>query len=303
VVRIAGALTLRDIAPDGSALASRDSERLEMAVVKDGEPVQRDLSWLDWSRVADVSSDGRLVLFDESGVGGGPEYLVYVRKLDSESTVKLGEGLGMGLSPDGKFALTLSPGDRTRFRLLPLGEGKPGELPPTGLEYQWARYFPDGKRLLALANEPGRPLRLYVQSLDGKPFPITPPAVVRNVAISPDGSQVALLSAESRLLIYPTIEGGVGRVVPTSQPLAPLLWAEPDWLYVQHLGAYTQIPTRVSRLHLPSGQLHPWRELAPRDTAGVNAITKVMISSDARTVIFNYRRVLSELFVAAPLTR
>lgn len=304
VVRIAGALTLRDIGPDGSALASRDSERLEMAVVRDGDAIQRDLSWLDWSRVADVSGDGRLVLFDESGVGGGSEYLVYVRDLDSGSTVRLGEGLGMGLSMDGRYALTLSPRDRTRFRLLPIGEGRPVEVPPTGLAYQWARFFPDGKRLLALANEPGRPLRVFVQTLEGKPFPISPPMVVRNVAISPDGSQVALLSADSRLLIYSTVQSSaVGRVVPTSQPLAPLLWPEPDWLYVQHLGAYTQIPTHLSRLHLPTGQLHPWRALTPSDVAGVNAMTKVMISSDTRTIVFNYRRVLSELFVATPVAR
>ena len=72
------------------------------------------------------------------------------------------------------------------------------ELAATGLVYQWARYFPDGRRLLALANEPGKPLRLYVQSLDGKPFPMTPPAVVRNIAISPDGTKVAVMSADSR---------------------------------------------------------------------------------------------------------
>jgi hypothetical protein len=35
----------------------------------------------------------------------------------------------------------------------------------------------------------------------------------------------------------------------------------------------------------------------------VNAITKVMVSADARTVVFNYRRALSELFVATPATR
>jgi lipoprotein LpqB-like beta-propeller protein len=127
--------------------------------------------------------------------------------------------------------------------------------------------------------------------------------VVRNVAISPDGSQVAALSADGKLLIYPTVKGGAGRVVPTSEPLAPLLWPEQDWLYVQHLGAYTQIPTRLSRLHLATSQLYAWRELEPRDVAGVNAITKVMLSADARIVIFNYRRVLSELFVAEPLAR
>jgi DNA-binding winged helix-turn-helix (wHTH) protein len=303
LAQTAGMMTLRDIAPDGSALASRDTERLEMAAVREGETTERDLSWLDWSRVADVSTDGRLVLFDESGVAGGPQYSVYIHKLDDDSTVRLGDGLGMGLSPDGKHALTLSPHDRTRLRVLPLGEGKPIELAATGLVYQWARYFPDGRHLLALANEPGKPLRLYVQSLEGKPFPMTPPTVVRNVAISPDGTKVAVMSADSRLLIYPAIEGGTARLVQTSEPLAPLLWTEDDWLFVQHIGAYTQVPTRVSRLHLATGEMRPSRELRPRDPAGVNAITKVMLSRDTRTVIFNYRRVLSELFVLEPSTR
>jgi hypothetical protein len=210
----------------------------------------------------------------------------------------------MSLSPDGKSALTLRPRDRSRFRLLPLDQGKPIELPPTGLEYQWARYFPDGRRLLALASEPGKPLRLYVQSLEGKPlpFPITPPTVVRNAAISPDGAKVAVLSADRQLRIYPA-EGGTARLIPTAEPLAPLLWPESDWLFVQHIGAYTQVPTRVSRLNLATGQLQPWRELRPRDPAGVNAITKVMLSRDTRTVIFNYRRVLSELFVLEPSRR
>ncbi len=143
-----------------------------------------------------------------------------------------------------------------------------------------------------------------MQPLDGKPFPITPPIVVRNVALSPDGTKVALLSAEGKLVIYPAAEGGsAGEVVPTGEPLAPLLWAQDDWLYVQHIGSYTQIPTRISRFHLPTGRLKPWKEIRPADPLGVNAITKVMLSQDARTCVFNYRRVLSELFVAEPQAR
>jgi eukaryotic-like serine/threonine-protein kinase len=303
VTQVAGTMTLRDIAPDGRILVSRETRLLEMAALVAEEAGQRNLSWLDWSRVADVSSDGRLVLFDESGIAAGSEYLAYVHHLDDRSTVRLGEGRAMSLTPDGKFALALGTRDRTRFRLLPLGEGKAAELPPTGLEYQWARFFPDGKRLLALANEPGRPLRLYVQPLTGRPFPITPPTVVRNIAISPDGTKVALLPADSKLAIYPVVEGGTGWIVPTGEALAPLLWTKDDWLYVQHLGAYTQIPTRISRFHLPTGRLERWLEAAPDDPLGVNAITKVMLSENTRTLVFNYRRVLSELFVAEPSTR
>ena len=213
----------------------------------------------------------------------------------------------MAFSPDGRFALTLSLEPRTRFHLVPLADGAAAtvvDLPETGLEYQWARYFPDGKRLLALASEPDKPLRLYVQSLDGKPFPITPPIVVRNVAVSPDGERVAVLSARGKLMIYPTAKDNAeGREIVTAQPLAPLLWTADGWLYVQHIGAYTQIPTRISRLHLPDGRLEPWRELSPTDTLGVNAITKVMLSQNTQTLVFNYRRVLSELFVVEPAGR
>jgi DNA-binding winged helix-turn-helix (wHTH) protein/WD40 repeat protein len=308
VTQIAGTMTLRDIAPDGGLLLSRETEQLEMTALLAGDAAPRNLSWLDWSRVADISADGRLVLFDESGIGAGPQYLMYVHHLDSGSTMRLGAGRAMALSPDAKFALALGTEDRSRFRLVPLDDGTAVELPITGLEYQWGRFFPDGRRIITLANEPGRPLRLYVQALQGKPFPISPPTVVRNIAISPEGNEVAVLSANGTLAIYPVAEGGAARTIPTTEALAPLLWTRApessrerdNWLYVQHLGAYTQIPTRISRLHLQTGRLEPWQDVAPSDPLGVNAITKVMLSSGARTLVFNYRRVLSELFVAEP---
>jgi DNA-binding winged helix-turn-helix (wHTH) protein/WD40 repeat protein len=322
VTQIAGTMTLRDIAPDGRLLTSRDTQLLEMiarVIDETGHAPDRNVTWLDWSRVADISDDGTLILFDESGVGAGPQYRVYVHRLDDESTVHLGEGRAMGLSPDGRFALVLGTQERQHLRLLPLAGGKATELPATGLDYQWVRYFPDGQRLIALANESGRPLRLYVQPLTGKPFPVTPPTVARNVAISPDGTRVAVLGADGKLAVYPTSAldarkpdtaqplpngGALGpngvTLVPNGVTLAPILWARDDWLYVQQLGAYTQIPTRISRLHLPTGRLEPWQEVAPADPLGVNAITKVMLSRNTRTLVFNYRRVLSELFVAEP---
>lgn len=299
IAQTAGTLTLRDVGPDGRILASRETRLLEMAAVVEGETAPRNLSWLDWSRVADVSEDGRRVLFDEGGVAAGGQFLVYLYRMEDGSTIRLGEGRAMALSPDGRSALTLHPEQRTRLRLLPLGEGKPMELPPTGLEYQWVRYFPDGRRLLALASAPGQPLRLYVLPPEGKPYAITPPGTIRNAAISSDGTKVALLSAEGKLLIYPTdASDAAATVVARTETLAPLLWTSSGWLYVQLLGAYSQIPARILRLHVSTGRLEPWREVGPMDPLGVNAITKVMLSADARTCVFNYRRVLSELFVA-----
>lgn len=295
---MAGAISLRDIAPDGRVLASRETRRLEMAVIGSDESSPRNLSLHDWSRVADVSADGTMVLFDESGAAAGSQYQIYVRRLGDESPMHLGEGRAMAFTPAGRSVLTLGTQERSRFRIVPLGEGKISEVPPNGLDYQWARYFPDGTRLLALANEPGQPLRLFVVPLSGKPFPITPPLVVRNVAIAPDGNRIALLPADGKLAIYPTSKEGSAEIVPTTEALAPILWSEGDVLYVQHLGAYTQIPMQISRLHLKTGRVEPWRKISPPDALGVNSITKVMLSQDTRTLVFNYRRVLSELFLA-----
>lgn len=304
VTQIAGTMTLRDVAPDGSTLATRDTEQLEMAAVDVSTNRQRNLSWLDWSRVVDVSRDGQVVLFDETGTGGGPASRVYIRRLDDDSTVRLGEGLGLALAPDAKTALTVNTNDRTRLRRVPM-DGRPAEdLPASGLAYQWARFFPDGHRLLVQATDGDGPVRLYVQDLETpRVVPLTPPGVVRNAAVSADGNRVAVLGADGVLRLYASDGRGPATIVATEQRLAPVLWPTSSRLLVQHIGAYTQIPTSLSWLDLETGRTEPWRTLQPRDVAGVDAITKVMASADERTVVFNYRRVLSELFVSEATAR
>jgi eukaryotic-like serine/threonine-protein kinase len=143
VAQIAGSMTLRDISADGSVLLSRDTTQLELAAVTDGSG-QRNLTWLDWSRVADISGDGSVILFDEEGVAAGAEYAIYIHKSADGSTMHIGEGTAMALTPTTDAVLAGGTRDRTRLRLLPLGHGAIRELPETGLEYQWVRFSPMG---------------------------------------------------------------------------------------------------------------------------------------------------------------
>ena len=302
IAKPAGGLTLRDIAADGRLLASSETTRLEMAAVS-GESPQKNVTLFDWSRVADISPDGQTVLFDETGAAGGADYLIYTHNLSNGTATRVGEGRAMALSTDGQFVLALGSTERTRLRLLPISGGTSRELPATGLEYQWARYFPDGQSILALANVPGAPLRIFVQPLGAPPYALTPPTMVRNVAIAPDGTRVALLQGDNTLAIYPVAPGSTPRLVANGHNLAPLLWTADDWLYVQRLGAYTQLPTELLRIHLPTNRVEPWRTIGPEDIVGVNALTKVMVSANERTVVFNYRRSLSELFVSRDTSR
>jgi DNA-binding winged helix-turn-helix (wHTH) protein/WD40 repeat protein len=292
-----GVLTLRDIAPDGRVLISRDVRRLEIAGKLAGDVAERDLSWLDWSRVQEISSDGGLILFDESGEAAGGHSLAYVRKTASGAVTRLGEGTAGALSPDGKSALLIAE-DRLRLRLVAVDGGTPKTLPDTGLSYQWVKYFPDGRRLLALGSLPKQGLRLYVQSLDdSKLAPISPEMMVRNAAISPDGGRVAILSADNRLLVYPA-SGGDPHQIPAAEPLAPLRWSKDgEWIFVQRLSRYTELPARVFRVRARSGEIKPWNDISPADPMGVNSVTGVSIGPDERFYVYSYRRVLSELYL------
>ena len=172
----------------------------------------------------------------------GGQSTVYVQRTEDGSTIRVGPGRAMGLPIDGKAVLSLDTNDRQLLRLLPLSGGAAHEAPKAGLEYQWARYFADGRRILALANEPGKALRLYAHALDGRsgrPVPVTPEMVVRNVALSPDGNQVALLTGNGKLQIYST-SGRSPSTIPTEEPLAPIHWGRSgETIYVQHLRTFT----------------------------------------------------------------
>jgi len=65
---------------------------------------------LDLSSSADVSQDGKLLLFNEFGQGGGVKGRAYVRGTDGSPPIKLTEGGAMSLSPDGMRAMLMPRG-------------------------------------------------------------------------------------------------------------------------------------------------------------------------------------------------
>src|SRR5207253_2507101 len=111
-----GMLTLRDIARDGRLLLTIEARRLEMAGWVTGDAAERTFSLTDWSRVQQLSADGGLLLFDESGEAAGPHTLSYVRRTRTGEIVRLGEGVAQALTADGSAALLLSE-SRTKLRL------------------------------------------------------------------------------------------------------------------------------------------------------------------------------------------
>ncbi|MDZ4800369.1 MAG: hypothetical protein SGI92_19605 [Bryobacteraceae bacterium] len=292
-----GALTLADVTGN-RALVIRTAKRLEMVGSSRGAAA-RELSLHDWSRVADVSADGRYVLFDESGEAVGGRLVSYLLDNDGGGAVRLADGAAYCLSPDGRHALLAGAAGRTGLRLAPLGGGPMEDLPERGFQYQWAAFYPDGEQVLALGTPNAGGLGIYRHSLRGAgaPVALTPPGMVRHAAVSGDGSRIAVLASNGKFRIYPAASSGEVVEVPTTEPLAPIRWqADQRHVYVQHLDDYTMVPARVSLLDVVSGKLRPWKELGPIDPMGVNSVTRVMVSADERSWVCSYRRVLSDLF-------
>src|SRR5260370_574831 len=90
LAREPGTMTLQDVTRDGHVLLTRDVVRVGMVGVPPGAAKETDLSCLDWSAPCDLSADGKVLLFTESGEGGGQNYSAYLRTTDGRAAVRLG---------------------------------------------------------------------------------------------------------------------------------------------------------------------------------------------------------------------
>ncbi|MGO9126307.1 MAG: protein kinase domain-containing protein [Terriglobales bacterium] len=307
VLRLPGALMLFDVWKDGRVLLMRASWRRELVSIAGTETKERDLSWLDYSYPAELSADGKTLLFDEEGGGGslayskGFTYAVYVRKTDGSPAVLLGEGGAVGLSPDGKWALAAMPGSPSQLKLLPTGAGQPKDLTNDSINHNWAHWFPDGKHILSSGTEPGKGTRLYVYDLtSGKSTAVSPEGVnATDFAISPDSREVAAIGPDQKGYLYP-LGGGEAHAIPGFSPgEEPITWSSDGRsLYIYQPG---ELPARVFRLDVQTGQRTLWKQLMPSDPAGVENIGPILMTPDAKTCVFGYHRMLADLYLAEGL--
>ena len=309
VARMPGSLMLFDMWRDGRILLARSSWRRElMGAHNQGK--EQDLSWLDYSYPADLSADGKMVLFDEEGVGGGVRfgntqqltYAVYVRDTDGSPAIRLGEGTAEALSPDKQWVIAQLPGSPVQFRLLPTGPGEPQALTNDDINHNAARWLPDGKRFVFSGNAPGHGVRLYVQDIsNGKPRPISPEGIDGTSFVpSLDGQSVAGIGPDQKGYLFPVSGDGQPKLIPGLEPGdSPLDWAEGGHsLFVYQPG---EVPAKVYRLDLSTGKKMLWKELVPADPAGVSTLGPILVTPDGKTYVYGFHRTLADLYLVEGL--
>jgi eukaryotic-like serine/threonine-protein kinase len=289
-----GSLHLEDIAPDGRVLLAHGSHQPSVMALAPGASDERELTWMDFSWVADISDDGRTILFVEQGVAGGPGYATYLRGTDRSPAVRLGKGLALSLSPDGRWALAVDVAEN-KIVLLPTGTGNPRVVSPhTTKGFSWAGWFPDGKRILFAGREEGKGQRMYVQDLSGgPPRAITDEGVAERAnTLTPDGKWLAA-RVKGRLVQVP-VDGGEPRPVTGAEAEdEPLRWrADGRVLFVRQ----GPLPARVFALDVTSGQRALVHELTPRDTVGVDAVSDTWLTPDGKSYAYVFIRSLSKLY-------
>src|SRR5262249_17079159 len=137
--------------------------------------VAHNLTALNWSFPGDISRDGDTVLFYEQ-LRMPPG--IYVRKIDGSPAVRLADGEGYGISPDGKWVIGIKPPDRRTLHVIPMGAGEPRSIDLGDFEFGWGNWFPDGQRILVSGNERGHGSRLFVVDVaGGAPRAISPEGV------------------------------------------------------------------------------------------------------------------------------
>src|SRR5262249_22455212 len=152
----------------------------------------RDLSWLDSTVVEDMTADGSQILFWEEGLAEA-HAATYLRQTDGGPPIRLAEGYAERLSPSGDSALVYRPGKPPRQTVVPTGAGKTILLstPSSIVDFNGIQWFPDGRRIIYSANEPGGRSRIYMQPIDSNvATPITSPGMLFPIfckCLSPDG--------------------------------------------------------------------------------------------------------------------
>ena len=300
------AVVLHDVRPDGAVLLATVSSKARMLLRSAADAEDRDLSWFDYPNLRDMSADGKYILFEEQGEGGGPDYSVFMRQTDGAPAVRLADGYAMVFAPDMRHVLTLRAGRAGRdWRIVPIGPGEPrgySDMPGFVPDFEprsFPRWWPDGRALALAGRVAGGPPRSYLLNIATKEYrPITPEGIVGTLA-SPDAKSL-VVNAQGELRLFRMDDGGTAPIRGLTDSDQVIRWSgDGRALFVTR--RITRYKYELSRVALATGRRDAIATFGPTDTAGVRQVAAPVVSADGRVFAYRYSQILSDLFIATGL--
>jgi len=295
---------LHDAAPDGRVLLERTTLRSEVLFRRAGDAADRDLSWLDFSAVEGISPDGSTVLFYESGQGGGAGYTTFLRRTDGSPPVRVGSGRALGLSPDGRWVLSVSVGRPDHLDLTPAGPGENRTIRLPGVvAHEAAGFVGDGRRVFVTGRDGAGRRTTWLTDLAGaapQRLPLPEGRILMRNTFSPDGSRfVAPCPETGQPCFYDAVAGQPVPVPGVQKGWAMVGFDARGRLYFRD--RTKRVPETLLRLDPASGRATPIAELAPADRAGVLAVLGVHVAASGEAWAYSVMRRLSDLHVVTGL--
>ncbi len=297
-------LKLHDVAPDGRVLVTAEELRQRIFFCGERDAAERELGLLDKSIVCDLSPDGKLVTFFEQTGGSEGVPVSYLRETSGAPPMKIGEGAGPRLSPDGRFVVvTVYKGEAREIVVHPVGPGPARTVRVPGYFIRWAGLLSDGQGIwFAGAEEATKRWGFWVTDLAGsKPRAVTPEGVGGNFwCVTPD-ARYGVATWKGGWWLFP-LSGGEPRLLPGVQPNEMIAGFGPD-LRTVYVAKRFEIPLKPFRVDLRTGKREPVREIVPPDRSGIgiNGTVTVRMSADGRSYLSGIDQQLSDLYLVEGL--
>ena len=299
ITNVPGGMWLQDVR-NGVALMITHQIRIGIRGMAPGGKEERELGWFGWAGLRDISKDGKKVLFEEEGDGGGPNYTVFLRDTDGSPPVRIGEGIGHAISPDGKWVIT-EPAKGGALTLVPTGAGEARQLTHDNISYAAVRFLPDGRHVLASGIEAGHGKRNYLIDLsDGKPVPNTPEGT-SGIEVSPNGRSTAVLGPDGKWSVW-LLDGSGAQPIPGLDSKYQVMGWSPDGSSVYTLSTLRRNNTaNANRVDVTTGKTELWKTFGGEMKVGVTGIGKPRLSSDGSAYAYTYFQALSVGYVVRGL--
>ncbi len=309
LLRTATDTLVRDVLPDGRILAVVRDARMRAMVHVGG--ADDDIGWRDSAVVKALSRDGTTIAM-LSGDGNNQTeegYELFIRRADVKTPISIDHGFQIALTPNGERAVVLRGGTREPIGLVPTvaRAGAPKPLPRGPIERIVLGVVPevsaDGKRVVVLGAEHGKPARLGSIPLDdGEVTPIGPEHVDVptddnkahfQFAVSPDGQRIALPALKGVTLIG---ADGRGELALTAEHGETPLGFSNDGkqLFVWRTKGWPRPITSIDVATQARTELMPF---APPDRPDV---ADVAVDGTGSTIAYSWITNDSDLFVLGP---
>jgi Tol biopolymer transport system component len=306
VAALPAAVVLHDVRADGAVLLETVSRKGRILVRSTGGSVDQDLSWFDYPRLRDMSADGKYILFDEQGEGGGPGYGVFMRRTDGAPAVRLADGYAIAFAPDMRHVLTLRVGRDFEFHIVPIGPGEPRALrwiptfrPDFRPPNERLRWWPDSKALAVAGQMEGRAPRTYlIDVATGEYRPVTPEGIAGTL-VSPDAKSL-VVNAQGALRLFRMHDASTAAIKGLAPDDQIVGWsADSGALFVTR--ALSPRQRELARLELATARRAVIATFGPTDAAGVRFVAVPAVSADGQVFAYRYDQILSDLFIATGL--